>query len=54
LKRPARISGACDSLKGDKLIAPDVEEDVSNAPAFFDVYRVGDYRLEAQRSGRNS
>ena len=28
--------------KGDKLIAPDIEKEVSKVPAFFDIYRVGD------------
>jgi len=32
--------------KGNKLIAPDIEKEVAKVPAFFDVYRVGDYRLE--------
>jgi hypothetical protein len=36
--------------KGDKLIAPDVEKDVSKVPAFLDLYRVGDDRLEPQNA----
>src|SRR5262252_7928273 len=34
--------------KGDELIAPDIEKDVSKVPAFFDLYRVGDDRLEPE------
>src|SRR5262249_3579480 len=34
--------------KGDQLIAPDIKKEVSKAPAFFDLYRVGDDRLKAQ------
>jgi hypothetical protein len=34
--------------KGDELMAPDIEKNVSKVPAFFDLYRVGDDRLEAQ------
>jgi len=36
--------------KGDELIAPDIEKEVSKASAFFDLYRVGDDRLEAQNA----
>jgi hypothetical protein len=36
--------------KSDKLIAPDIEKDVSKVPAFFDVYGVGDDRLEPQNA----
>src|SRR5262249_53196108 len=36
--------------KGEQLIAPDIEEQVSNAPAFFDLYRVRDYWLESQNA----
>jgi hypothetical protein len=32
--------------KGDKLIAPDIEKEVSKVPALFDVYRVRDDRFE--------
>src|SRR5882672_10762496 len=34
--------------KGDELIAPDIEKDMPQRPAFFDLYRVRDDRLEAQ------
>src|SRR5260221_13795464 len=34
--------------KGDELVAPDVEEDVSKIPALLDVYHIGDDCLEAQ------
>src|SRR5882757_1672387 len=34
--------------KGDQLIAPDIEKEVPNAPAFLDSQRVGDDWLEAQ------
>jgi hypothetical protein len=36
--------------KGDELIAPDIEKDVSKTPAFLDLYRIGDDRFEAQNS----
>jgi hypothetical protein len=36
--------------KGDQLVAPDIEKDVSKVPAFFDFYRVGDDWLEAQNA----
>lgn len=36
--------------KGDKLIAPDIEEEVPDAPAFFDLYRIRDYWLESQNT----
>jgi hypothetical protein len=36
--------------KGDTLTAPDIEKDVSEVPAFFDVYRVVDDRLESQNA----
>jgi hypothetical protein len=36
--------------KGDKLIALGVEKDVPDAPAFFDLDRVGDYRFESQNT----
>jgi hypothetical protein len=36
--------------KGDELIATDIEKEVSKASAFFDLYRVGDDRLEAQNA----
>ena len=36
--------------KGDKLTAPDIEKEVSKVPAFFDLYRVGDDRFEAQNA----
>jgi hypothetical protein len=36
--------------KGDKLIAPDIKKEVSKATAFFNLYRVGDDRLEAQNA----
>jgi hypothetical protein len=36
--------------KGNKLIAPDIEKEVSKAPAFFDPYRVGDDRLKPQKA----
>jgi hypothetical protein len=42
------VSNSVRFNKCDKLIAPDVEKDVSNAPAFFDFYCVGDYWLETQ------
>src|SRR3981189_230343 len=34
--------------KGDKLTAPDIEKEVPEASTFFDLYRVGDDRLEPQ------
>ena len=36
--------------KGDELIAPDIEKEVSKASAFFDLYRVGDDRFETQNT----
>src|SRR5262252_7069742 len=34
--------------KGNKLVAPRIEEHVPQASAFFDLYGVGDYGLESQ------
>src|SRR5262245_17161833 len=34
--------------KGDKLVAPRIEEDVAQPSAFFDLYGVGDYRFKSQ------
>jgi hypothetical protein len=34
--------------KGDKLIAPDIEKEVSKVPAFFDIDPVRGYRFEPQ------
>jgi hypothetical protein len=36
--------------KGDKLIAPDIEKEVSKVTAFFDLNRVRDDRFEAQNT----
>ena len=36
--------------KGDELIAPDIEKEVSKASAFFDLYRVGDDWIETQNA----
>ena len=36
--------------KGDKLIAPDIEKEVSKVTAFFDLNRVRDDRYEAQNT----
>jgi hypothetical protein len=36
--------------KGDKLIAPDIEKEVSKVPTFLDLYRVGDNRVESQNA----
>src|ERR1700733_7717760 len=36
--------------KGDQLIAPRIKKNVPQAPAFLDLYRVSDYRLESQNA----
>jgi hypothetical protein len=36
--------------KGNKLITPDIEKEVSKAPAFFDLDRVGDDRFKPQNT----
>ena len=36
--------------KGDKLIPPDIKKEVSKVPAFFDLYCVGDDRLEPENA----
>jgi hypothetical protein len=39
---------SCGSKKSDELIAPDIEKDMSKASTFFDLYGVGDDRLETE------
>ena len=36
--------------KGDQLIAPDIEKEVSKVPALLDLYRVSDNRLKSQNA----
>jgi hypothetical protein len=36
--------------KGNKLITPDIEKEVSKTPAFFDLYRIGDNRFKPENA----